>query len=113
MLAVGFVSLAIALPFAFPVALGVSVPSRKIVLMVGAMALVVDVAVAVEAGAGVQRLAIHFVWLPEATAWVLISSYDGTEARLYEGRGEKGEGGRLGLGGLWQVWRAWVGSGEK
>jgi ABC-type arginine/histidine transport system permease subunit len=87
MLAVGFVSLAIALAIALPVALRVSVPSHKIVLMVRAVALVVDVAVAVavEAGAAVQRLAIHLVSLPEAAAWVLVPSYDGTEARLYGG----------------------------
>jgi NADH:ubiquinone oxidoreductase subunit 3 (subunit A) len=64
MLALSFLSLTIAIPFAL--ALAVSFASSQIVLMVGAMTLLVEVTVAIEAATGVERLAIHNVWLLEA-----------------------------------------------
>jgi hypothetical protein len=68
MLALGLVSLAVSLTIAFPVAFTFSLSPRKIILMEGAMALLVEVTVAVEAATGVQRLlVVHSVWLLEAS----------------------------------------------
>jgi hypothetical protein len=68
MLALGLVSLAVSLTIAFPVANPLSLSPRKIILMEGAMALLVEVAVAVKAATGVQRLlVVHSVRLLEAS----------------------------------------------
>jgi hypothetical protein len=91
MLALSFVSL----PITIAVAVAFSLASRKIVLMEGAMTLLVEVAVAVEAAAGVQRLAIHSVWLLEASGAVLVSASTRQkhgDAQLGVKRAERAEG---------------------
>ena len=81
-LAISLISLAVSFAFAFTITLPFS--SRKVVLMVGAMALLVHVAVAVAveaaaaaaaAAAAVQRLVVHSVGLPEASAGSLVSDH--------------------------------------
>jgi hypothetical protein len=82
MLAIGLVSLAISVTLAFPVAFPFPFPPRKVVLVVGAMTLVVHVAVALEAAARVQWLAIHSVGLLKASVRrVLVSYFHGSKYR--------------------------------
>lgn len=90
MMAIGFVPLAITVPVAF----ALSLTSRKLVLMVGTMALFVEVAVAVEAAAGVQRLAIHTVVQLGASADVSVRPLDqhGHRDKELGARGGRGSG---------------------
>lgn len=91
MLALGFVSLAVSLTVAFPVAFAFSLSPGKIILMEGTMALLVEVAVAVEAATGVERLlVVHSVWLLEASKNHLTSTYDIWNDGLCGASGGKG-----------------------
>lgn len=67
-------AVSLALTFAIPFVFALSLSSRNVVLVEGAMTLLVDVAVAVEAAAGVRRLAIHAAGLLEASFWKFIST---------------------------------------
>jgi hypothetical protein len=108
MLALSFLSFTIAISFAF----ALSLASGKVVLMVGAMTLLVEVTVAVEAATSVERLAIHNVWLLEASITDLVSSCNrsGHDDMALCGKGqERRRGGFRGVCG----WRVGSGSGDE